>query len=214
MSQQRHRSCRIKARRQGRTAGTRSWLMLAIATVGFSVNFWAWALLSPLGAQLKDALQLSPFQQALLVAVPVVVGSLGRIPVGALTDRFGGRIMFPLVSFATIVPVLFLGLAGHGSLAGAARRRVLPGHRRHRVRRRRAVRHAPGSRRRARPGHRRLRRGHGRHRHQRAHHGQAGRGVRHAAPFLLTAVVLAGLRGRWRPCSCATLPAGWSRLSR
>ena len=49
--------------------------------------------------------------------MPVVVGSLGRIPVGALTDRFGGRVMFPLVSLATIVPVLYLGLAGHTSLA-------------------------------------------------------------------------------------------------
>ncbi|MBP2472185.1 NNP family nitrate/nitrite transporter-like MFS transporter [Crossiella equi] len=91
-------------------------LMLTLATVGFAINFWAWALLSPLGPLFKDNLGLSAFQQALLVAVPVVVGSLGRIPVGALTDRFGGRVMFPLVSAITIVPVLFLGLVGHGSL--------------------------------------------------------------------------------------------------
>lgn len=91
--------------------------MLALATVGFAVNFWAWALLSPLGARFRTELALSSFQQALLVAVPVVVGSLGRIPVGALTDRYGSRIMFPAVSFATIVPVLFLGLAGHDSYA-------------------------------------------------------------------------------------------------
>ncbi|MFC5241840.1 MFS transporter [Streptomyces atrovirens] len=95
----------------------RAWLMLALATVGFAVNFWAWALLSPLGPRFKDALDLSSFEQSLLVAVPVVVGSLGRIPVGALTDRFGGRVMFPVVSAATIVPVLYLGLAGHSSLA-------------------------------------------------------------------------------------------------
>lgn len=95
----------------------RAWLMLGLATVGFAVNFWAWALLSPLGPRFKDSLGLSSFQQSLLVAVPVVVGSLGRIPVGALTDRFGGRVMFPLVSAATIVPVLYLGLAGHDSLA-------------------------------------------------------------------------------------------------
>ncbi len=37
----------------------RAWLMLALATVGFAVNFWAWALLSPLGPQLKDSLHLS-----------------------------------------------------------------------------------------------------------------------------------------------------------
>ncbi|HEU5107779.1 MAG TPA: MFS transporter, partial [Micromonosporaceae bacterium] len=71
----------------------------------------------PLGPRFKDDLGLTSFQQALLVAVPVVVGSLGRIPVGALTDKFGGRLMFPLVSLATIVPVLYLGLAGHSSLA-------------------------------------------------------------------------------------------------
>nr|WP_033021387.1 MFS transporter [Streptomyces rimosus] len=90
--------------------------MLTLATLGFAVNFWAWALLSPLGPRFKETLALSSFEQSLLVAVPVVVGSLGRIPVGALTDRFGGRVMFPLVSAATIVPVLYLGLAGHSSL--------------------------------------------------------------------------------------------------
>ncbi|WUJ05658.1 MFS transporter [Actinoplanes sp. NBC_00393] len=95
----------------------RPGLMLTLATVGFAVNFWAWALLSPLAVRFTAALNLSPFQQALLVAVPVVVGSVGRIPVGALTDKFGGRLMFPLVSLATIVPVLYLGLLGHGSLA-------------------------------------------------------------------------------------------------
>ncbi|GAA3167080.1 MFS transporter [Nonomuraea salmonea] len=51
------------------------------------------------------------------MAVPVIVGSLGRIPVGALTDRYGGRVMFPLVSAVTIVPVLFIGLAGQTSFA-------------------------------------------------------------------------------------------------
>ena len=100
-----------------RAAG-RAGLMLGMATVGFALNFWAWALLSPLAVSFTTALDLSAFQQSLLVAVPVVVGSLGRIPVGALTDRFGGRVMFPLVSLTTIVPVLYLGLSGHTSLAG------------------------------------------------------------------------------------------------
>ncbi|HET7312376.1 MAG TPA: MFS transporter [Mycobacteriales bacterium] len=95
----------------------RAWLMLTLATLGFALNFWAWALLSPLGPHFKTALKLSSFNQALLVAVPVVVGSLGRIPIGALTDRFGGRVMMPAVSFVTVLPVLFLGYLGHDSLA-------------------------------------------------------------------------------------------------
>lgn len=93
-------------------------VMLVMATLGFALNFWAWALLSPLGTHFKQALSLSSFNQALLVAVPVIVGSLGRIPVGALTDRFGGRVMFPLISGLTIIPVLFIGYAGYRSLAG------------------------------------------------------------------------------------------------
>jgi NNP family nitrate/nitrite transporter-like MFS transporter len=96
----------------------RRWLMLGVATLGFALNFWAWALLSPLGPRFKDALDLTSLQQALIVAVPVLVGALGRIPVGGLTDRYGGRVMMPVVSFSAIVPVLFIGYLGHDSLAG------------------------------------------------------------------------------------------------
>ncbi len=83
--------------------------MLALATVGFAVTFWAWALLSPLGSALREELGLTSFEQAVLVAVPVLVGSLGRIPIGGLTDRFGGRVMFTVMSLVTIAPVLYLG---------------------------------------------------------------------------------------------------------
>jgi NNP family nitrate/nitrite transporter-like MFS transporter len=83
--------------------------MLGLATVGFTATFWAWALLSPLGPGLRTQLGLSAVQQALVVAVPVLVGSLGRIPVGALTDRLGARLMFPAVALLTVLPVLYLG---------------------------------------------------------------------------------------------------------
>ena len=54
---------------------------------------------------------------SLIVAVPVIVGSLGRIPVGALTDKYGGREMFVIVSLATVVPVLFIGFYGQSNYA-------------------------------------------------------------------------------------------------
>jgi MFS transporter, NNP family, nitrate/nitrite transporter len=95
-------------------------LMLAMATIGFAINFWAWALISPLGPMFRDngqLGQLSEFDVSLMVAVPVVVGSLGRIIVGALTDRYGGRLMFPAVSVLTIVPVLFIGFFALDSYA-------------------------------------------------------------------------------------------------
>jgi len=97
-----------------------AWMALILATLGFGVNFWAWALLSPLGpVYVSRGLAADA---SLIVAIPVLVGSLGRIPMGALSDRFGGRIMFPLASLVTVVPVLFLGLVGQFSafLVGAA----------------------------------------------------------------------------------------------
>ena len=96
---------------QGPADGAGARVNLALATIGFMVNFWAWALLGPLGPGLKERLGLSFAAQSLLVAVPIVVGSLGRIPVGALTDRLGARVMFPIVTLATVVPVLVLAYA-------------------------------------------------------------------------------------------------------
>ena len=96
---------------QTRGATRSPWLMLAMATIGFAVNFWAWALISPLGPLFRatgSIGKLSESDVALLVAVPVVVGSLGRIIVGGLTDRYGGRVMFPIVSGVTILPILFI----------------------------------------------------------------------------------------------------------
>ncbi|MDQ2851608.1 MAG: MFS transporter [Actinomycetota bacterium] len=95
--------------------------MLTMATVGFAINFWAWALLSPLGPLFRAKGTLGAISEsdvALLVAVPVIVGSVGRIPVGALTDRYGGRVMFPLVSAATIVPILFIAFFAQTSYIG------------------------------------------------------------------------------------------------
>ena len=85
-----------------------AWRNLVMATVGFTVNFWAWNLVGPLGPTFGKNLHLSSATQSLLVAVPVLVGAAGRVPVGALTDKLGAKTMFPLVSFLTIIPVLLL----------------------------------------------------------------------------------------------------------
>jgi NNP family nitrate/nitrite transporter-like MFS transporter len=76
------------------------------------VNFWAWNLLAPLAPTYRRLLDLSPFQASLLVAIPTLIGAFARIPIGALTDRYGGRVMFTAVSALTIAPVLFLAAAG------------------------------------------------------------------------------------------------------
>ena len=81
---------------------------LVLATVAFTTNFWAWGLLSPLAPEYREILGLSALQTSVLVATPVLLGSVFRIPVGALTDRFGGRAMFTGLSLVVIAPLLFL----------------------------------------------------------------------------------------------------------
>jgi MFS transporter, NNP family, nitrate/nitrite transporter len=86
---------------------------LALATWAFAISFWAWNLIAPLGVRYTDELGLSSAQKSLLVALPILVGSVGRIPAGMLTDRYGGRLMFAVLLFASIPPVLLVSLAGN-----------------------------------------------------------------------------------------------------
>ncbi|WP_019145844.1 MFS transporter [Aeromicrobium massiliense] len=85
---------------------------LALATFAFAVSFWAWNVVGPLGVRYATELELTSSQKSLLVAIPVLVGSLGRILAGALTDRFGGRLMFPVLLAASAPFVLLVALAG------------------------------------------------------------------------------------------------------
>lgn len=93
-------------RRPGTAGGN-----LALATAAFVLTFWAWNLIGPLSRTYSENLQLSPTQTSILVAVPVLVGSLGRIPVGTLTDRHGGRLMFTVLCFVSIVPTFLVGVS-------------------------------------------------------------------------------------------------------
>lgn len=85
---------------------------LALATLAFAISFWAWNMIAPLGVRYTESMGLSSGQKSLLVAIPVLVGSVGRILSGALTDRFGGRLMFTVLLVATAPFVVLVGLAG------------------------------------------------------------------------------------------------------
>jgi NNP family nitrate/nitrite transporter-like MFS transporter len=92
--------------------GARRSLNLVLATWVSAINFWAWNMIGPLSTTYAGDLSLSSTEASILVATPILVGALGRIVVGALTDRYGGRVMFIAVSLASIVPVLAVGAAG------------------------------------------------------------------------------------------------------
>lgn len=84
---------------------------LTLSTAAFLLCFSAWGMLAPLAPKLEDRLGLSNTQTAVMIAVPVVLGSLLRIPLGALTDRFGGRKLFTVMLLYSAVPPLLVGFA-------------------------------------------------------------------------------------------------------
>lgn len=94
---------------------------LAVATGLLAINFWAWSLISPLANSYKAEFNLSATAVSALVAAPVLVGSLGRIPLGLLADRYGGQKMFALVCVLSGAAAGSLTLAGsyHALLAAA-----------------------------------------------------------------------------------------------
>jgi MFS transporter, NNP family, nitrate/nitrite transporter len=100
---------------------------LALATGAFALCFAVFGSVSAMMPIIRKQLHLDPLQGFIAVAVPVLLGSLGRIPLGMLTDRYGGRIVFSAVMAFSIIPALaighvtsFYGLLFFGFLIGVA----------------------------------------------------------------------------------------------
>ncbi|WP_435921847.1 nitrate/nitrite transporter [Paenibacillus sp. DYY-L-2] len=84
---------------------------LPLQTLSLVVSFMAWVLLSSLIAYIVVDIPLSPGQRAWVTAVPVILGSLLRIPAGFMTNRFGARTMFTVSLIILLAPVLYLSYA-------------------------------------------------------------------------------------------------------
>ena len=94
---------------------------LVLATISFALSFAAWGLVGGLASVFTGLYQLTASQTALLVAVPVLLGSLARLPMGMLTDRFGGRLVFTaLLAFSSLAAFVVPLTGSYGSLLVAA----------------------------------------------------------------------------------------------
>ncbi len=83
---------------------------LILSTLAFAACFFAWSLLGPLGPDLQDHLGISEFELAVMVAIPVLLGSIMRVPLGILADRHGGRRVFSALLAFTPLPLVALAL--------------------------------------------------------------------------------------------------------
>ena len=85
---------------------------LALSTVGFALTFAVWGLVGALAPLFRERYGLTAFQTSLLIAVPVLLGSVGRLPMGILADRFGGRFVFGSLLVFCLVPAFGASLTG------------------------------------------------------------------------------------------------------
>ncbi|MDO9623862.1 nitrate/nitrite transporter [Pseudomonas sp.] len=86
-------------------------LVLGMSTLAFTICFMVWMMFAVLGVPIKELLQLNDTQFGLLAATPVLTGSLVRLPLGMLTDRFGGRIVFFLLMLVCVLPIYMISMA-------------------------------------------------------------------------------------------------------
>ncbi len=84
---------------------------LSLSTLAFVVCFAVWTIFSIIGIKIKQELSLNETQFGLLVAMPILSGSLSRLFLGMITDRFGGRIIFSLVMLLSAISTWFLASA-------------------------------------------------------------------------------------------------------
>jgi NNP family nitrate/nitrite transporter-like MFS transporter len=114
----------------------KAWSVVTASTFAFTVCFMVWMMFAVIGIPIKKTLDLNETQFGILVALPVLTGSLFRLPIGMWTDKYGGRVVFFVLMLSTIVPIwlisagtqywhylvtgLFVGVAGASFTVGIA----------------------------------------------------------------------------------------------
>ncbi len=109
---------------------------LGLSTFSFTVCFAVWTIFSIIGVKIKQDLGLSETEFGILVATPVLTGSISRIFLGVWTEQYGGRLVFTIQMLATavacwllsevrtyevfLIAALGVGLAGGSFIVGVA----------------------------------------------------------------------------------------------
>src|SRR5678815_4480906 len=89
----------------------KQWSVVASSTIAFTVCFMVWMMFAVIGIPIKQALGLNETQFGILVAMPVLTGSLIRLPLGMWTDKYGGRTVFFILMLFPVVPIWMIGEA-------------------------------------------------------------------------------------------------------
>lgn len=84
---------------------------LFLSTTAFGVSFAVWGLLAALAPTFTQLYNLSATEKSIMIAVPVLLGSVGRLGAGMLADRFGGRNVFAALLVFSAIPAVAIGFS-------------------------------------------------------------------------------------------------------
>lgn len=84
---------------------------LFLSTTAFAVSFAVWGLIAALAPTFTQLYDLSATERSLMIAVPVLLGSIGRIFAGLAADRFGGRNVFSFLLVFSAIPAIAIGFS-------------------------------------------------------------------------------------------------------
>src|SRR5450830_1576087 len=85
--------------------------VLMVSTFAFTVCFMVWMMFAVIGIPIKKTLDLNSTQFGILMAMPVLTGSLIRVPLGIWTDKFGGRIVMTVLMASTVPAICLMSSA-------------------------------------------------------------------------------------------------------
>src|SRR5215208_6881115 len=84
---------------------------LFLSTTAFAASFAVWGLMGALAPTFTQIYNLSATNKSLMIAIPVLLGSLGRLPAGMLADRFGGRRVYAALLVLSALPAVAVGFS-------------------------------------------------------------------------------------------------------
>jgi len=90
--------------------------ILVFSTLAMIVAFSVWSILAPIAGRIQELYGLSGIESSVLIAIPVLLGSIMRIPIGILSDRIGGRKVY--VSILLFLTIPLIGASFSSSYAG------------------------------------------------------------------------------------------------
>src|SRR5699024_10731487 len=84
---------------------------LLLQTFSLLVGFMVWTLLAPLFPEIVKDIPEAASQQALIIALPTILGSILRIPFSIMTNRIGARLVYLASFIFLLIPVFYLSIA-------------------------------------------------------------------------------------------------------